>query len=828
MAESSHNKKSSIQIGEFQDALLQVNFADPAQKQDKEFGRKLVARIYKEQNTQSSTFYFGGRNIRWQENWEWFMGRQNMNEFTDYVSTEGNKAYSPVDMTPNRIAPQFMGVLIDSMSQNEEYPCVTAIDDGSITEKNKRKIDALFRMREIETIRELQQQSGVQLEPTNAYVPDDELSAEVYFKLEDRLPKEILFQEMLSKTMKDNQYHQKARHTKRDLIALNCAVTKIEKTDNGFIAIRKCTPANMIYNFFMNDSGQMELSYIGEVFSLKIKDLRRKYGKSDKNTNGLSEQDIFVLAKTATQFNNANQFIYYWNESYMYATDRPYDDYNIQVFDCEIQTFDADYYVNKKDNFGKENIQLKKNIPEPTSEKATVIKKDKLTWYRGIWAIKADKMIYWGLPDLVIRPYMNIAESLSSYTIQVPNNDGRYVPSLFERGLSPLRKWTIADLKLKQLIANIRPTGITIDIEQIRDIDLGDGKVIPPLEVVKIYNQTGNVIWSSRGLDPLQRQEVPIREMPNAGSVAQLSELVNVKNDSMQELRSVWGVPLYRDGSDLPPRMGAAVIENQTTNSNNVTDFINFSDKCLWEETLHKVCIMHWDEMVLRQNKTEWMDTVFEVSIELKPTAYEKQMLENNIQIGMKSIDQSTGKPLLSFKDAFKIRNIQDYKLAELYLANVTERNEKVARQKQKEDQESNMQSQQQTAQQSAQAQQQMQEKELEMKEKMADEALRRQKELALLNGIMGIYDSAIKAGTGIPDELKPLVSQVISNVSMPLVEENKDMQQEIQMQQNQQLAHQYAQQQQMQSQQQIPQQSQSQNPQEETDEEQQQPQSQQ
>lgn len=780
MAEQTPNKSAGTPIGTFGDPLLQANFDTPDKKKSKEYGRVLLARIFKEQNNQSSSFYFGGRNIRWMENWQWAMGRQNMNEFTDYVSTEGNKAYAPVDMTQNRIGPQFLGVLIDSMSQNEEYPCVTAIDDGSVGEKLKRKVDALFRMREIQTINDLQQKAGIQLEPTDAYVPDDELSAEVYFRLEDRLPKEIEAEEFVAKVMSDNLFPQKSRQTKKDLIVLNCGITKVERNEKGFIGIRKVTPANSIYNFFMTDSGQMELSYIGEVYSLKVKDLRNKYGKSYERPNGLSEKDIFDMAATANQFNNANRFIYYWNESYLYATDRPYDDYSVQVFDCEVQCFDADYYVSKSDNFGKENIQPKKDIPKPQSEKARVIKKDKLTVYRGIWAVKADRMIYWGLPDLVIKPFMNIAQSLFSYSIQIPNNDGDYVPSLFERGLSPLRKWTLSDLKIKQIIGTIAPPGISIDIETIRDIDLGGGNIISPMEVIKIRNQTGNVIWSSKGLNPLERQDIPIKELSNSASFAQLTELVNVKNDSMQELRSVWGVPLYRDGSDLPPRMGQAVVENQNTNANNVTDFINFSDKCLWEETLYKVILLYWDDLVLRQNKTELMETEYQIQLDLKPTAYEKAQLEKNIQIGMTAIDASTGKPLLSFKDAFKIRNIKNYKLAEMYLANIVEKNEKMARQKQLQDQEANIKSQQASATGAAEEAKKLQEDKIDAEKDIKEFETTKAKELKILE----IYGMISSKGLPIPPVIDALMKELYPNISIPLSQENKQLMQGVQLQQ--------------------------------------------
>lgn len=779
MPEQTPNKQAGTPVGQFGDPLLSISFDDPKKKADSEYGRTLLARIYKEQNNQSSTFYFGGRNIRWAENWRWSRGTQPMSEFTDYVSTEGNKAYAPVDMTPNGIGPQFVGVLVDSMSQNDEYPCVSAVDDGSVSEKMQRKLDALFRMKHVEDINNMQQQAGIQLEPADAYVPDDELSAEVYFKIEDKLPKEIEFQEFLQKVMNDNQYKQKTRQTKRDLIVYNCTATKVERTNNGFISIRKVNPANMIYNFFMSDSGQMELSYIGEVYSLKVKDLRNKFGKTDQRPNGLSEKAIFEMARTANQMNNANRFVYNWNESYMYSTDRPYDDYGVQVFDCEVQTFDADYYTSKTDTFNKENITLKKNIPQPQSEKTKVIKSNKLTWYRGVWAVKADKMIYWGLPDLVIRPFMNIAESLSSYSIQIPNNDGDYVPSLFERGLSPLRKWTLADLKVKQLLANLRPSGVAFDIEQMRDLDLGLGKVSSPMDILKIYNQTGNIPFSSIGINPNKEQGIPIKELANAGSVQQLQELQVVLDAAMQELRSVWGVPLYRDGSDLPPRMGAAVVENQTTNSNNVTDFVNFADKNLWEESLYKCVLLKWDDVVLKDGRTDLMDTVFQVTVDLKPTAYEKQALERNIQIGMQTIDPSTGKPLLTFKDAFRIRNIQDYKLAEMYLANTEETNEKKnALEKQKRE-EANIKSQQQSAQLAVQQQGENDQAKVQADKEMKLFESAQAKELASVNGLW----QAIAKGILSPDVAMPIIQQLIPNISMSTAIENKHLEQTAQAQ---------------------------------------------
>lgn len=759
----------------FSDPLLQVNFASPEQKSDKEFGRRLISRIYKEQSNNNSTMFYMGRLARWQENWVWAMGRQPIQEFLDYTSvSDANKAYTNIDITPDRTGPQFTETLVNSMAQNEEYPSVTAIDDYSLQEKEDRKQEALYRMRNVQTIGQMQEMSGLQLEDPNAYVPDDELSAEVYFKLEDRLPKEIELEQYLEKVMHDNEYDILKRRIIRDLVVVNCSATKIERMSNGFVGIRKCTSNNLLYNFFLSDSGKMELSYIGEVYSLKVRDLRKKYSKSEANPKGLSEKEIFELASTSNQGNVANRWNYYWREDYMWLIDRPYDDYNITVFDCEVQCVDTDYYVSKTDNYGKENIKPKNGIPKPTSDKATVIQQPKTRWYKGVWAISADRMIYWGLPDVVITPFMDIATSLSSYTINIPNNDGEYVPSLFERAIEPLRRKQVALLKLKQLIGAMAPAGITLDVETIRDIDLGNGNTIPWTEVLKIRNQTGVVLWSSAGLNPNERNNrPPIEGIANAESVAQLNELMVIIEKADQQIRSLLGVPFYRDGSDVGERTAAKLAEGQTVSSFNVTDFIKTGFIQLIQETLYKCSLLKWDELVIKKGRSELNSTIFRVAIEMKISVYEKQQLERMIEVGMAN-------QLLNFVDAFRIRQIKNFKLATWYLAQTTEKNKRQEHQNSIELQKANAEVQQQSNQQQAENAERIEAQKYQAQLDLKKVEIEGQMKNNLLQSILKMQEISMQQNVPVPSELKPLMSAVFSNIAIPLVKENKDMQREI------------------------------------------------
>jgi hypothetical protein len=769
----------------FTDILKAINFTDPAEVAKKATGEKIAAKMYNDQiGSADNLNFFAARAAKCINMLKWATGTQDMTEFLDYFNvSEGNKAYVKIDMTPIMVGPQFVNTLVESVAKNEEYPCVTAIDEDSISEKDKQKKDALFRMHDVATIHDLQQKSGVALEPHNAYVPDDEMAADVYFELEHRLPKEIKFEKKLEDVMDYNNYQ---RVLKRKLIydevVHNIGMTKIERY-RGKYMIRKCLAQNIFYNYFVGDTGKTELAYLGEFYSLKIRDVREKYGASPTNPTGLTEKQIFELAKFSQARNTGIGFSYIWKEDYNYYNyNRPWDDYGIYTMDFEIQISESDYYVGKTDSWGKMNITPKQAIPNPTSDKATVFKKSKNKWYRGVYAPYAKMMLYWGLPDVVVFPFNDYEQCLSSYSINIPNNNGMYVPSLFERAMEPLKEYAITKLKRKQLIAKLRPSGIRIDVENARNIDLGSGNSIPWEEVVRIFDQTGNEIFSSRGVDPLRQEAPALSATAPDDTLQKIVQLTQTLGGIIMEIRQLLGVPPSRDGSPLPSRTPAELAENQVENSSNVTDFIPNAVNELMEETLYKCCLLYWQDEIKSGSDPTLINTRFRVSVMMKETAYEKQQLEQMIQTGMQE-------QLLDFKDAFQIRQIKNFKLAQIFLYSTANKNKREAAAAQQKNIQDNAQAQQASAQQAAQQQLALQQQELQMKSQMQDSMLRREKEKIATQQIMQMVDSAITAGTTIPDEWKPVAMAVISNVLIPIQQENSQMKTAA----DSQIAHQYA-----------------------------------
>ena len=774
--------------------LLDRFFLSPEDKKRKATGKAIIKAFYMQQTNNSTNLnYYQARKARQEMLLLWAKGSQAMSEFLDYMNvSDGNKAWVNIDTTQQRIAAQFVGTLVESMAKNKTYACVNAIDDGSLSEKEDRMLEALFRMREVATINELQKEAGIQLEPTNAYVPDDDLSAQVYFELEDRLPKEIRFEEMVA-MVQDNIKFERIlnRKTIYDLTVLNTGATRIEKCGNGSYTVRKCIANNMIWNFFINDSGTLEVTMIGEFYNVKVKDYREKYGKSEKNPSGLTEKEIYELAKLSTN-KNIGTFNYLWDNSYsltFYDGSRPYDDCSILVLDASINCGEDVYYVSKTDNFGKENISIKKSVPyqqktkdgkiieQEKPENVSVIKKQKKQWMRGVYAPYGDKMLYWGEDEFIINEFMDSSNPLCPYTINIPNNDGEYVPSLFERVMEPLREYSLTKLKRKQLIAKIIPSGYSVDVESARNLDLGNGDTIAWEEVVRIRDQTGVEVWSSKGLDPLQREQKPFGQATPDDSVQKIIGLTTILLGIVQEIRQLLGVPQYRDGSDVGERTSGVLQEQQETASYNVTDYVLNANNQLWEETFYKLCLLHWNDIVKQEpeSKDDLLNTRFKVQVKMKSTEYEKAQLEKDID-RYSQVPDAEGNPSLTLKDAMFIREIDDPKLARWYMTKTYEENRRRALADKDKREQANIQSQQASAQQANEQLLAIQKDKLEADKNMKEFESTKAKELSLLNGLM----QGIAKGVFSPDIVMPAIQQLVPNIQIPLTVENKKMEGEI------------------------------------------------
>ena len=737
------------------DELLQMHMDKPSQKRKKDYGLKIAKGIFSSADRNSDGFY-GKRYRQWRANREFSYGTNSTKEFMDLMRIEGNQSYINIDWTSIKIAPKFVEILLGQFMSRREEPSVKAIDDNSLDAKEIEKQEAKFRMDNKAEIEDFEALVGDKIE-SQKFIPEDDEELALYFDLEYRLPEEILFEQKIKKVLEDNDANVLKRQLLRDIIDCNLAVTKLHFDPNKNIRIRRCKPENMIYNVFESDNGK-DISYIGEVYPMKIAAIRRKYN--------LDEETLFKIAQKASRELKRSENLY-WRDSYKYTELRPYDDYSVLVFDFEIKSTDVEFAVKTENQFGNLLVVQKQGKPvaAPGGQiNGEVLESKRMNIYNGIWVVDTDIILKWDISENMIRPYQNGVDAFFNYSVVCPNANGSLVPSMIEKAMGPIRQMIVIRLKMQQLIGTMRPDGFAVDISGLRDVDLGLGNTTDPLKLMRVYDQTGRVYWDSTG-DDGERKAMPISAIPSNANIAQLNTLIGQYNFELERLREEMGISEFKDASSIPVKTGLGVMQNAITASNNATEYIYDAYSILMEQTCQKVSMMIWDLVVFKASKFKefkgydmtLIDMEFDVKVKLLPDDKERAELIQSMNIALQS-------GAITYEQAFKIKHIDDIKLAELYLSKSMKRAKKEAMEAAQMNSQMNAQIQQQSAQ--LKMQQDAQLFQLESQGKIAINQSKgdNDKDIELLKFASTMYASAFSSGRELPDNLKQIVDGILGS----------------------------------------------------------------
>ena len=727
--------------------ILNFHLGNSKLKRDTEEGLKISKFLQKAYNSG----YFSRRNKKFEKNRKFSRGKQPMQEFLDLLNVDGKEAFVNLDMKAPAIAPKFMQVIIGGFMKRDEKVRATAIDPVSVERKKYDRDEAEFRMNFGDEVRGIEQQAGVKLMAEGDFTPADYDELELYFGLEYQLPEEILFEKGCDYVFYENGWPVIKRKILEDVSETGLGATKVTTGPNGKINLRRVVPENSFYGFSNYDDFR-DVSFIGEVLSMKLVDIRNQYPN-------MPEEKIWQLAKQAKQYSQSVK----WDDRFRYSIDRPYDDWTVDVLDYEIKTIDSMMYQAKTNKYGNLTaVDRKDKAPQRLGDNKELITKDMYVIYRGVYVLNTDTMLEWGVAKNMIKPSTTkeIADAYFSYSVYMHENLDLENMAIPERMETSIRQMTLAHLKIQQLIAKLRPSGLIIDIDSLSDINIGQAKALSPLELQAVYDQTGNIYYKRRTEDGDSQNGIPIQEAPNSGSVSQIQQLIMVYNHYLERLRDEIGVNEYREGSGVNPKLGLGVQQAQIQASNNATDFIYDAYLSLYQQTAFKISLLLYDSVLyggrqyadyLSPDKVKGKQ--FDVKIEVMPDEKERQFLEGMIQTAL-----SAG--MVDFEDAFRIRSIKNTKLAEMYLKKAKKNKEKSEMEKARQNSEMNAQSQQQSIQAKAEADAQLQQIEAQSKIAVVSTEMKMKQDLSQQEFIQTALLKSFELGRPLSEELQALVNQ--------------------------------------------------------------------
>ena len=636
----------------FTDSIALFQVAASNDKAKPEYGKSIAKSLLNDFGGQNG--YIQRRNVKIEQNDTFAKGNQDMTEFLDLIGIDGKNAYVNLDLRPLKVVPKFIRNITQRFMERDERPSVDAVDLATQKEKQKQKDEAEFRMRKMAEIQELQAGSGLQLEDESAYTPVDEDDLEFYFEEEWQDYTSVRFQEHIYSVLMDNAYPEFKRKAIRNVVKHGFFACRVYRGGDSRTKLRLCKNQNMVYGYSDRDDFGDCLVF-GERRKYKVSQFRVAFPDID-------EQKVFEFYKKSNK-----SVVTSWDEKYRTAMYRDYDDYTIDVMEFEVITSEDEAFLYRKTRSGKQLVFRPENAENYSGEKS-VLKRKREVVYAGVYVESADEIVKWELQSNMIVPHWNMGEVMSSYVVIMPDNDDMEPEPLLDGVVTPIRMMCITHMKLMQLIGKMRPDGLFIDVDGLDDIDLGNGNM-SPLQLQAVYDQTGVLYYRSSGDNPDERKAPPIQgHNSNNKTVQDIQSLITAYNFYQSQLRDVLGVNEYTEGQGVNPKLGLGVMQNQVNASNRNTEFIYDAFIKGLDGVAKRIAVLEWYKIVndpaySKLSKDEVFNKKFDLNISLLPTEQERQYLES-------LVNNALGAGLITFEEAFKIRNIaaKNVKHAEKYL----------------------------------------------------------------------------------------------------------------------------------------------------------------
>lgn len=757
-------------------------------KSDEKYGLALARYIVSTVNSGVGSYYFN-RNARYRQNRNSANGRIRMQKFMDLLELNGKQNYVNINWQSIRIVNRIVSGLVGRWMGKNEKISVKATDPTSVYKKNEQYKELEFLMKNKELVANLEQETGVKITPEDISIPADKEELNLWVTQFQRLPEEIKYELGTNEVLESNGWFDVLKEKLlRDSAEVGFVGTYTWMDEEGVIHVDWVKPENAFYSYSEHNDFR-DTTWRGQVRAMKISELRKKYGAEFGGK--LTEEELFKIAAQSKefQFQDKISWIDQWTSTYA----RPYDEWNVDVFEFEVKTVDSEPYTVVTTKKNKSTI-LKKGAPSKVDENEQVIEDTKWNIYRGVYIKDQSKMLEWGIKTNMIRPQdpREIGNAEFSYSFYMYQNYEMRNIAVPEKIEEPADQMILARLKMQQLVAKMRPTGAAYNIDAMQEIDLGLASgVSSPSELQKIYDQTGNLYYRGRDAEgnPIG---VPMTELANSGFLGQMQGLIQLYQFHYQVLKDELGEDPNLIAQALTPRVAASNVNTAQDAASNATGYMYDSYKWVMADTAKKVCCLLKDSVeygskVYREilKEEDVAGKIFSTRIQMLPDELEVARFEQIMGQGL------AGNPeLILYIDPFQLMRIarEDAKLAETLFRQAQKKMLISQQQQAAQQSQMNAQIQMQAAQASEQEKRNTLQMEVESKGQLEVLLSKERQKETILQGIFGIYQK----GLAVPETLKGLEAEILQNVAMPLFAENQQNNQAMQeaaMQQQQQMA---------------------------------------
>jgi hypothetical protein len=620
------------------------------------------------------------------------------------------------------IIPKFRRIALATLLKTDFSISVDAVDPVAQDDKQKFYADNAAKI----ILKKEFEKQGVDPE----IVPDPEMDAssmqelDMYMNYSYKHRMAIEMEQGLELIMSLNKFDNERVKVVEDLHDWGIGGYKEYFDAQGNIKIKRVNPMNLVMSY-TTDPNFKDIQYIGEVTEMTIADLKQMAG--DK----ISDEDYQMISeKYANKYNTSSAMRDLNNNN-----DGIYDGFRIKVMDLEFFSYNSMVLEERINSKGNTVVGRAAKAKANRSDKK-YSKTDYKVVYKGKWVLGSDVFFDCGLATNMKRAKSSLTDTSLSYHLAAPNMYQMSTYSLGDQMKSLADQIQLAWYKLQNVMLRARPRGIMIELGALEGVPLGKaGRALKPMEILDLYNQTGNLVYRRLNDEGQASNYKPIEELDN-GIGNEAVQYFNIIKQNIDLLRDILGFNEITDGSTPDPRTLNGVAKYASESTNNSLDFIKRAERDLLERLCYDLTLRIQDSAIngtisgyiraLGSESVQFFKLDPEVSayecglkIRQKPTEFEKEKLSRRIEQAIQSNQ-------ITLADAMMIENLENLKYAEVLLGYRIKKNQEETQQRAMEAQQMNGQIQQQSAMAAEQAKQQT----LQMESQLRLQEIQLQKQL--------------------------------------------------------------------------------------------------
>lgn len=661
------------------------------EKAKKEFGVKVMKAILG-----ANSAYMEKRNSKVRE-WRMFaQGKQTVDRYMNLLTDDGKTLWRNISYKPRPIVKKFEQIVVQGAMQVEEYPKVTSLAKHINDRKVRKKAEAEYRMEEAETIEIMSQELGIPLEDPNAFTPETHEENDLFHEINDQEMEEILLQAMVTNQAVESDIESIKKWCLTELFQTSFfgLYTYIDR--NGKSQTDKIKIENAIYPTSDEEFITRDAHYAGQIKYMTISDIRARW-----SIDGIEdEKKLWKMANACyNKYGNSSSSYFTWDDRYRGPGDRPYDSTIVPVAHIWWRCNDVVGFVEGYDRKGRFKFDTTDTFIEE-GEKSYGKKKGGTVYpqtaYEGYFTMHEEPLcLEWGKAPNNRREETTGKVECPFIYYMADNTGDMDSESPVGSIIDSIEMMDLSILNIKAILAEAAPPGMSVDIDALESINLGEGVgEVSPLTLKSIYKNTGWAYYRGTAASGERQYQRPIEPINNDVS-RHIQAYVDVYNFELNNIRDTLGVNELRDGSKTDPRIGFRFAQASMEASNMATANMYR----LWLKG-GATLIRHWGTLIwyalaygdpnqgylayLGRKNTDWIKankdivkSLYAYEYKVGMDAAEKELLENNITA---AITAGT----LELPDVVAIRDIKDYKLANRYLSYLYNRR----KQAQKEDSE--------------------------------------------------------------------------------------------------------------------------------------------